>query len=278
MRRFRSRRKSERPVELEGRRVRAERLARAERPARWGRELEAQWTALHRLCTDRASRTRLARLLDRLTGHDRGALESALAELELATLLVRARFSIGFLPESQSRTADLECSLGQEWMYVEVTALVGSRRRPRWDSTARERKSVDEEENDGGHVLTNRLVARISQKARQLVHYCAPVLLAVTVPHRDPWQDRVTEELDLKRLAGTVTVMLTLVRHVSAVLLSLWDVEPAPARSGVRLANVHMVERPSRQTAYPRVRLLILNPAAAYPLSGWEIEALKGLL
>jgi len=65
---------------------------------------------------------------------------------------------------------------------------------------------------------------------------------------------------------------------VSGVLLSLWEIKPAPARSGVRLANAHVVERPAHQTAYPRVRLLIRNPAAAHPLSGREIEALTGLL
>ena len=82
----------------------------------------------------------------------------------------------------------------------------------------------------------------------------------------------------MKQLAGAVTVMLPRVRQVSAVLLSLWDVEPAMARSGVRLANVYLVERSPQQSAYPRVRLLIINPSAAYPLKTLEIESLKGLL
>lgn len=278
MKRFRGRARRERHLDV-GLCLRAERSVRTS-PAGSGHELEAQWTALHHVCTDRASRTRLARLLDRLTGSDRAALQSALAELELATLLVRAGFSVGFLPESQSRTADFECTLGQDRMFVEVTALVGSRGRPHADSRARRQKADDgdEEDRDGGQVLINRLVSRISQKARQLVHYRAPVLLAMTVPRRDPSRDRGPDEVDLKCLAGTVTVMLTLVRHVSGVLLSLWEVKPAPARSGVRLANAHVVERPPHQTAHPRVRLLVRNPAAAYPLSGREIEALTGLL
>jgi hypothetical protein len=62
------------------------------------------------------------------------------------------------------------------------------------------------------------------------------------------------------------------------VVLSLWDVEPSPARSGVRLANVAVVERSAQQSAYPRVRLLILNPAARHPLSPPVKDALKGLL
>ena len=278
MKRFRGRTRREQDLDL-GLYLRGERSVGTS-PGGWGRELEAQWTALHHVCTDRASRSRLARLLDRLMGGDRAALQSALAELELATLLVRAGFSVGFLPESQSRTADFECTLGQDRMFVEVTALVGSRGRPRGDLRARSQQTDDgdEEDHDGGQVLIDRLVSRISQKARQLVQYRAPVLLAMTVPRRDPSRHRGPDEVDLKRLAGTVTVMLTVVRHVSGVLLSLWEIKPAPARSGVRLANAHVVERPAHQTAYPRVRLLIRNPAAAHPLSGREIEALTGLL
>lgn len=278
MKRFRGRRSG--PRVDQGRSWRAERSIGADSLVGWGREHEAQWSALHEICSDRASRNRLARLLARLTGTDRPALQSALAELELATLLVRAGFSVGFLPESQSRTADLECTLGQDRLFVEVTALVGSRSRPRGDSRAQKRKGDDgaEEEPDDGHVLISRLVSRISQKARQLVDYRAPVLLAMTVPRRDPARDRGTDEVDLKRLAGTVTVMLMLVRHISAVLLSFWDVKPSPARSGVRLANAHLVERPSHQAAYPRVRLLIRNPAASYPLRESQLKALKGLL
>ncbi len=133
---------------------------------------------------------------------------------------------------------------------------------------------MEEEDEGGGQILIHRLLARISQKARQLTDYCDPVVLAVTVPHRD---HRV-EELDLKRLAGAITVLLPLIKHVSAVLLSLWDVEPAQARSGVRLSNVHVVERPPQQRAYPRVRLLAVNPGADNPLRFPEVEALKGLL
>ena len=263
---------------------RAERPLHIDRPLRLTRELEEQWTALHRLCTDRGSRSRLDRLIGRLTGIDRGAQESALAELELATLLVRAGFSVRFLPESQSRTADLECCLGQGRFLVEVTAMIGSTRRLLVDmaTQVRQMDDVDVEDGEDGRALISRLVARISQKARQLVGYCAPVVLAITVPHRDGerngLRDGVGEELDLKQLVGTVTVRLPLVPQVSAVLLSLWDVQPLPARSGVRLANVQVVQRSPQQTAYPRVRLLILNPAAWHPLGAPEVKAFRGLL
>ncbi len=262
--------------------ARAEKPLYADRPLRLTRELEAEWTALQRLCTDRGSRTRLARLIDRLTGNDRGAQESALAELELATLLVRAGVSVRFLPESQSRTADLECCLGQDRFFAEVTAMISSTSRLPLDMTTRVWQTDDVEDGEDGRALINRLVARICQKARQLVDYCAPVLLAITVPHRDGQLDGlrndVGEELELKQLASAVTVMLPLVSQVSAVLLSLWDVRPLPTRSGVRLANVQVVQRPPQQTAYPRVRLLILNPAAGYPLSTPELKALRRLL
>jgi hypothetical protein len=252
----------------------ADLLEQARWTAYWTREFEDRWAAVERACTDRASRARLARLIERLTGRDRGARESALAELELATLLVRAGFSVGFLPESRSRTPDLHCTLGHSHLLVEVTALVGSLRRRRSLVAWEPANDPGEDDHVSGQVLINRLRARISQKARQLVDAAASVLLAVTVPHRD---DRA-EALDLRYLSGSVTVMLPESPQVSAVVLSLWDVEPSPARSGVRLANVAVVERSAQQSAYPRVRLLILNPAARHPLSPPVKDALKGLL
>lgn len=243
----------------------------------WGgtREIETQWNMLEQGCSDRAGRTRLARLIDRLTGLDRGARESALAEIELATLLLRTGCAVAFLPESQARTADLECKLGQGRFFVEVTALVGGAKFRRPMNPARRSHFLPQTDDDsGGQILLHRVLARISQKARQLSDYCDPVVLAITVPYRD---HRV-EELDLKQLSGAITLLLPLVPQVSAVLLSLWDVEPAPSRSGVRLSNVHLVERSAQQRAYPRVRLLVENPSARFPLKVVEIDALKGLL
>jgi hypothetical protein len=257
----------------------------ADRLGSWSREIEARWAALDRSCTDRASQTRLARLLDRLGSNDRGAFESALAELELATLLIRAGFVVRFLPESQSRTADLECFLGLDRLNVEVTALVGmvgSKRRKLPGAPAPRRAWLEDEEEPAGIQLINRLLARISQKARQLADYCSPVLLAITVPRCDRWSEGLhkspREVLDLKRLGGAVTVTLPPLPQISGVLLSLWDVEPSPAKSGVRLANVLVVERSRQQAAYPRVRMLVANPTASCPLSSRQVEALAGLL
>ena len=93
------------------------------------RELHDRWSALHRHCVDQSSHLRLGRLGRRLTHYDYGVRESALAELELATQLLRVGVRVTFLPESQARTADLECRLGRERFFVEVTAMVGSAER-----------------------------------------------------------------------------------------------------------------------------------------------------
>ncbi|MGH7255253.1 MAG: hypothetical protein ACREI3_05690 [Nitrospirales bacterium] len=254
---------------------------------RYAQALQVRWDDLPRLFADRASRSRLSRLVASLTGPDRGARESALAELELAILLLRAGFEVGFLPESQAKTADLKCRLDAHPLFVEVTTLSGAiRRAPLTVSPARPLfphrliapDDHDEQEGQDGTVLADRLVARIAKKARQLASYQAPVVLAITVPQADRDRARRPLEVDLARLTTGVTLMLPGVRHISAVLLSLWDVEPTAARSGVRLANVTLVQRSAVQTASPRVRMLILNPAAQCPLRDPEGLAFKHLL
>ena len=72
--------------------------------------------------------------------------------------------------------------------------------------------------------------------------------------------------MDVKALAGSVTVDLTKLPHLSAVLISLWDVEPLPSRAALRLANVEIIERTKHQRTHPRVRMLIQNPNASAPL------------
>jgi hypothetical protein len=251
--------------------------------ARLDSNLRTQLAELETLCADRGSQARLSRLISGLASPHRGVVESALAELELAVLLRRAGFRVGFLPESQARTADLECHHGQERFFVEITSMVGSQAF-RHSLAKKGFQGWKENAMEGlDSFLINRLLARISQKAKQLADYRAPVVLAMTMSDHDQPDHKAEarkprEEVDLRRLSGAVTVMLPLVPQVSAVLLSLWNVEPAPARSGVRLANVFIVERPRQQSAYPRVRLLILNPAARCPLKTTEIGPLKGLL
>jgi hypothetical protein len=236
------------------------------------RRLNDHWSLLHLHCADHSSHLRLGRLLHRLAHHDPGVQESALAELELATQLIRVGLRVTFLPESQARTADLECRLGSERFFVEVTAMVGSaerRRLPVRGIMTGEEPGGDE--TDRGVILTHRILARIRQKAKQLDDYCDPVILSISIPRADLLGGRQGRreqiQVDLKALAGSITVDLTKLRHLSAVLISLWDVEPLPSRAALRLANVEIIERTQHQRTQPRVRILVQNPSASAPLS-----------
>lgn len=120
-------------------------------------------------------------------------------------------------------------------------------------------------------------MARISRKARPLRTSGAPVVLAIAVPAVESAGLLAQfERLDLAQLSWAATALLTWVSQVSAVLPSLWDVEPLPERSSVRPVNIYAVERSTQQSADPRICLLIMSPAAGYPLSHAEIWALNG--
>jgi hypothetical protein len=246
------------------------------------RDLEDRWSALHQHCVDQSSHQRLARLVRRITHNDYGVRESALAELELATQLIRVGAKVVFLPESQARTADLECRLGRERFFVEITAMVGSANRQRLPLRG---LLLDEEgigETDRGVILIHRIMARIQQKAKQLAEYACPVVLCISIPRADlRGNHRSRTEaiwLDLKSLAGAVTLLLTKLRAVSAVLISFWDVVPMPSKAGTRLANVELVERSTHQRGHPRVRMLITNPAADAHLTERQHDAFCQLL
>ena len=245
-------------------------------------DLRERWATLHRHCADQSSHLRLGRLIHRLTHYDYGVRESALAELELATQLIRVGTRVIFLPESQARTADLECHAGRDRFFAEVTAMVGSAERRRLPLRGLILDAERGEEEDRGVVLIHRILARIRQKAKQLSDYSDPMILNVSIPRADLRGERAArpEEiwLDLKALAGSVTVLLTTLRHLSAVLLSLWDVDPLPSKAGTRLANVKLVERPKKQRGYPRVRLMIQNPAAVSPLTERQADAFDQIL
>ena len=237
------------------------------------RDLHERWTTLHRHCGDQ-SHLRLARLVRRLTHYDYGVRESGLAELELATQLIRVGAKITFLPESQARTADLECRIGRERFFVEATAMVGSTVRQRLP--LRGLRSEESEDLDRGTILIHRILARIQQKAKQLADYSDPVVLSISIPRADLRGETMPRSeaiwLDLKILGGSVTLFLPKLRALSAVLISLWDVEPLPSKAGTRLANVELTERPKQQRSFPRVRMLIENPAAGMPLTEGQYE------
>jgi len=246
------------------------------------RELCDRWNLLHRHCADQSSHLRLGRLVRRLMHDDYGVRESALAELELATQLLRVGVRVTLLPESQTRTADLECGLGRERFFVEVTAMVGSAARQRLPLRGLDFDEVVGEEEDRGVILTHRILARIQQKAKQLADYCDPVLLSISIPRADLQGEKNTRSeaiwLDLKALAGVVTVLLTRVPTLSAVLISLWNVEPLPSRSAVKLANVDLIERPKHQKTRPRVHVLIQNPAASARLTEHQEDVVRQVL
>lgn len=160
--------------------------------------------------------------------------------------------------------------------------MVGSAERQRLPVRGLDLDEVAGEEEDRGVILTHRILARIRQKAKQLADYCDPVVLGISIPRADLQGDRVTrpEEiwLDLKMLAGTVTVLLTKVSTLSAVVISLWDVEPLPSKAGTRLANVELIERPKQQKIQPRVRVLIRNPVSSASLSEPQEDAIRLIL
>jgi hypothetical protein len=265
------------------------REARPEQTPSWKREEEGlsrdlhdRWSALHHHCADQSSHLRLGRLVRRLTHYDPGVRESALAELELATQLIRAGVRVTFLPESQARTADLECRLGRERFFVEVTAMVGSSERRRVPLRGVAKDADQGAEEDRGVILIHRILARVQQKAKQLADYCDPVIVHLSIPRADlrSGANGRREEiwLDLKELSGAVTMQLTKLRHLSAVSIALWDVEPLPSKAGTRLANVELVERAKHQRTQPRVRLLVQNPGAVAGLSERMIDICRATL
>lgn len=246
------------------------------------RELEECWSTLHRHCADQSSHLRLGRLVRRLTHYDCGVRESALAELELATRLLQVGARVHFLPESQARTADLECQLSRERFFVEVTAMVGSAERQRLPLRGLIEDDARGDEEDRGVILIHRILARIQQKAKQLADYCDPVVLSISIPRADLQGERSVRTdaiwLDLKALAGAVTVLLTRLTPLSAVMIALWDVVPIPSKAGTRLANVELTERTRHQRDCPRVRMLIRNPSAASPLTERVSDSFTQLL
>ncbi|SLM46259.1 protein of unknown function [Nitrospira japonica] len=244
------------------------------------REFRERYAMLQRQCRDQSSHLRLGRLIHRLMQYDYGVRESALAEMELASQLIRVGAAVIFLPESQAKTADLECRVGSDRFFVEVTAMVGSRtpRRNPIAGLAHEGDNLP----DRGAILIHRVLARVRQKAKQLADYVDPVVLSLSIPRAElqgaGWIRRRNVSLDLRAMAGSTTMLLTGLRHLSAVLITLWDVEPLPVSAATRLANVDVHERNGRQAGHPRVRLLIRNPSAATPLTERQRDSFDRLL
>ena len=101
-------------------------------------------------------------------------------------------------------------------------------------------------------VLVRRLLARMREKARQLDRYCAPVLLAVTLPPIE-WLEEERygqEKVDLQRFAGLLSTVLASTPQLSAVLLTCWNISAQPARSNIRLSNAYWVARTEAESRF----------------------------
>lgn len=246
-------------------------------------EFRAQWKRLYDRCHDQESRTRLAELREQFERQKRGISEPAQAEVEVAYSLTQGGFSIAFLEESEERTADLECWLGTDRLFVEITAIIPNpsvRRFGRADSGVGGRAERLPYEDIRQEAFVRRLLARMAEKSRQLNRYCAPVLLAVTVPNDELLEGGpvLEEKLDLHRLAGMLTTTLSGFPQLSGVLLTCWNVPAELSRSNVRLSQTFWVTRSGADLALPRIRLLVVNDFALYGLSEREIQALKATL
>ena len=245
-------------------------------------EFDTQWHQLYDRCHDQESRTRLAELREQFERQKRGVSEPAQVEVEVAHSLTKAGFSIAFLQESEARTADLECWLDTDRLFVEITAIIPN---PSARRSGRQGPGLDSAEGFPGEdirqeAFVRRLLARMAEKSRQLSRYCAPVLLAVTIPKDELLEGGpvVEEKLDLQRVAGMLTTTLSGIPQLSGVLLTCWNVPAELSRSNVRLSQAHWVTRSGADLALPRIRLLVVNDFATYVLNNREVQALKTTL
>ncbi|WP_447970733.1 hypothetical protein [Nitrospira sp. M1] len=242
---------------------------------------QAQWQQLYDHCPDSGSRTRLVGLREQFNRQKRGVSEPAQVETEVAVLMNAAGFSIAFLEESHTRTADLECYLDNERLFVEVTAIVPSSSswRDAWTTVSRKIDETSCDDDFQQDALVRRLIARMAEKARQLDRYCAPVLLAITIPPIEWLEEKsCQEQVDLQRLAGLLSTALVSIPQLSAVLFTCWNLSAKPARSNIRLCNAAWVTRSEAESILPRIRLLVTNTSGTYRLGDKEIVALKTVL
>lgn len=239
------------------------------------KQFDQTWRRLQGLCLDSDSQQRLSWLQQQFGKPERGVSESAQAECDIALFLIKAGLSLSFVKETQHRTADLECYLDHDRLFVEVTVIVPSEtERSRIIQTRRgPTKQEDDDEDDFyKNALVTRILARISEKAHQLADYCAPVLLALTIVHQE--QNLLTTGksharrmvLDLQQMGGVITNGLAYVPQLSAVLLTLWNIQPAESKANIRLSNVHLGEWVSGKKGSSQTQLLTVNPTAHYSM------------
>jgi len=212
-------------------------------------------------------------------------MESAQAEIDIATLLIQAGFGLSFVKETQSRTADLECYFEHDRLFVEVTVIVPTEPERPKEGVPPYGVKTDEESSDFfKDALVKRMLARINEKSVQLVDYCAPVLLALTIVHQEQTllhNGRMNSRkmaLDLQQLGGVITTALGGVPPLSGVLFTLWNIQPAESRSNIRLSNVSVGEWVSEPKGFSQVRCFAVNPSASYPIEPNACIALRRAL
>ncbi len=249
------------------------------------KRFDRTWRHVQRLCPDPDSQDRLAWLQQQFAKKQRGSMESAQAEIDIATLLIQAGFGLSFVKESESRTADLECYLGHDRLFVEVTVIVPTDLdRSKGVGVFHGAKREEEDVDFFKDALVKRMLARISEKSEQLVDYCAPVLLALTIVHQEQnlsINGKINGRkmaLDLQQLGGVITVALGRVPQLSGVLLTLWNIQPAESRSNIRLSNVSVGAWLSEPKGFSQIRFFAGNPAASYPIEPDASFALMGVI
>lgn len=244
-----------------------------------GDSIFRQWQVLAKACHDGESQTRLTMLLSHINRLPARQAASAHAEIETAYFLAQAGFSIAFLEATGGRTADLECYDGAHRFFVEVTVIQSTQGSTRKFMNVRlqPHQIVESPDEFFEQALVRRLLSRMAEKARQLERYCAPVMLAVSVPDL-PWGKGRRQEippLDLQRLAGMLVGILIEVPQFSAVLLTLWKAPAQESRNPIRIRQVSWVTRPPGDSCDPRIRLLATNPVARYPLTPRELRMVQ---
>jgi hypothetical protein len=238
-----------------------------------------QWHTLARACDDGESQNRLAMLWEHIHRFPVRQAASAHAEIETAYFLAQAGFSVAFLEASGGRTVDLECYEGTHRFFVEVTVIQSTLGPTRKSPAVRLQPHQILESSDEffEQALVRRLLSRMAEKARQLERYCAPVLLAVSVPDL-PWRDGRPQDippLDLQRLAAMLVGVVVDVPQFSAILLTLWKAPAQELRNPIRIRQVTWVTRPPGDARDPRIRLLAVNPVARYRLTSKELASIK---
>jgi hypothetical protein len=176
----------------------------------------------------------------------------------------------------------LECYEGAHRFFVEVTVIQSTRGSMRKSMGGRLQPHQILESSDEffEQALVKRLLSRMAEKARQLERYCAPVMLAVSVPDISWGKDRpqVIPPLDLQRLAAMLVGVLVEVPQFSAVLLTCWKAPAQESRNPIRIRQVFWVTRPSGTSQAPRIQLFATNPVARYQLTPQEIRIIQNAM